>query len=126
MAEQDPPQEVRRRRGAQPGNRNALKHGFYGRYFENLEAGDLDAVQADGLQDEIAMMRIVTRRVLKYSQRIENIEDAITVLGALGIASKRLANLLKTQKILGEDRSGDAAAAISQALSEVVKELGIQ
>jgi hypothetical protein len=116
----------RRKRGAQPGNQNAFKHGFYGRYFENLEAGDLDAILTDGLQDEIAMMRVITRRVMKLSRGVENLDEAITILGALGIAASRLAGLLKTQKILGGEQTEDVAVAISQALSDVIKELGIQ
>jgi len=47
-----------KRRGGQPGNVNAVKHGFYSRRFRELEAEDLDAALQNGLGDEIDMMRV--------------------------------------------------------------------
>jgi hypothetical protein len=116
----------RRKRGAQPGNRNAFKHGYYGRYFATLENGDLDALLSGGLQDEITMMRVITRRVMKLSKGVTNLDEAITVLGALGNAATRLAVLLKTQKLLGDEQPDEVTAALNQALSDVIKELGIE
>ncbi len=40
------------KRGAQPGNLNALKNGFYSRQFRELENADLSQV-SEGLKDEI-------------------------------------------------------------------------
>jgi hypothetical protein len=91
-----------------------------------MEAGDLDAMLSHGLQDEISMLRVVTRRVMKLSKGVEDLDEAITVLGALGIAATRLAGLLKTQKILGGEQTDEVTAAINQALNDVIKELGIQ
>ena len=114
-----------RGRGAQPGDRDAFKRGFYRRYFESLEAGDLDAMLGEGLQDEIDLLRVVTRRVMKLSRGVENLDEAITVLGALGVASTRLAGLLKTQKVLGGEKTDEVTAALNQALNDVIKEMGL-
>jgi len=54
----------KRGRGAQPGNLNALRHGFYSRYFRSIELADLDQLSA-GLESEIAMLRVQTRRFLE-------------------------------------------------------------
>lgn len=111
-----------RRRGGQPGNTNALKHGFYSGKFRAVELGDLEGSVQDGLGDEIALMRVMIRRVFKYAS-----EEAITLeawqgaLCALGAASTRLAGLMKTQKVLGKSE-GDVVSALSQALSEVTKD----
>jgi hypothetical protein len=59
-----------RRPGGQPGNRNALKHGFYSKLFKPGELDDLNAVLADGLTDEIAMLRVVVRRLFALAVRI--------------------------------------------------------
>ena len=113
-----------RRRGGQPGNTNALKHGFYSRAFKSGELADLDAILAEGLQDEIAMLRLTTRRVIEFINEFETPKEAVATLGALGLAATRLAGLMRTQKILaGQEQN--TSAALSQALGEVVKELGI-
>jgi hypothetical protein len=52
-----------RNKGAQPGNTNALKHGFYSRFFKEGEVTDLSSLAPD-LTDEIAMLRVITRRLL--------------------------------------------------------------
>ena len=53
----------KRKRGGQPGNLNALKHGFYSRLFREPEIADLDtlamleSVGVDDLRGEVVMMR---------------------------------------------------------------------
>ncbi len=113
-----------KRRGGQPGNVNAVKHGFYSRRFRELEAEDLDAALQNGLGDEIDMMRVVIRRVFDYASEEAGTLDSWTgALSALGAASTRLAGLLRTQKILGGSES-DTVNALSLALSEVTRDLG--
>ena len=46
----------KRKRGGQPCNTNALKHGFYSHRFNNLELADLGTALSDGLTDEIALL----------------------------------------------------------------------
>jgi hypothetical protein len=115
----------RRKRGGQPGNLNALKHGFYSRLFKSGEITDLETYVADGLMDEIAMMRVWTRRVMSFGEGVESLEDAIGVLGALGVASLQLSNLLRMQKSLGGP-SSDFEKTFWEALDEVQKEIKIR
>jgi hypothetical protein len=82
-----------RKRGGQPGNLNALKHGFYSKQFKKGEVLDLE--------EEIGMMRVVTRRLLKLARGCIDMKELINVLGALGLASSRVAGLMKTQKFIG-------------------------
>jgi hypothetical protein len=114
----------KRQRGGQPKNRNALKHGFYSRTFQDLEHLDLDAALAEGLDNEIAMLRVITRRVLDLGAGVDDLDTATKLLGVLGAASTRLAGLLRTQKLLGTDQT-NTALALQDALSQVVLELGI-
>jgi len=51
-----------RPRGAQPGNTNALKHGFYAKHFNQLELSDLETALSGGLDNEIEMLRVAQRR----------------------------------------------------------------
>ena len=113
---------VKRKPGAQPGNINALKHGYYARFpipDENVE--DPEILSAS-LEREITMLRIATRRTFELTNQADNIDQTIKALGALGLASIRTSRLLKSQKDLGD---GDQAlAVISAALTEVLKEWG--
>jgi len=49
--------KTKRKGGGQPGNTNALKHGFYSRRFCDLELGDFESSLGDDLQSEVAMLR---------------------------------------------------------------------
>lgn len=111
------------KRGAQYGNTNAMIHGFYSRHFKQGEIADLDAIMAEGVQDEISMLRVLTRRAMEMANEMQTPEATAYILGALGLAAIRTASLLRTQKLLGA--SNNASAVISQALAEVVKELGL-
>lgn len=113
---------MKRKRGGQPGNRNALKHGFYSKGYAIGEIDDLDAMLKEGLEDEIVMLRVMTRRLVELADGNKSIESAIANLNTLGAAATRLGGLLKTQKILyGDDSS--VSSALSEAISEVMDEL---
>ncbi len=87
-----------RRKGGQPGNLNALKHGFYSKHFLKGEIMDLE--EADDLQEEIGMMRVVTRRLLKMARSCKDTGEMVNVLGALGLAAGRLAEWLEAESHL--------------------------
>ena len=113
-----------RSRGGQPGNINAIKHGFYSRRFQDLEAKDLETVLREGLEDEIALMRVMIRRVFDYANdNAGDLEGWTGTLSALGAASTRLAGMLRTQKLFAGSKS-DALDALSKALAEVTSEFG--
>jgi len=101
-----------------------LEFGFYAQAFRAGELTDLDLMLAEGLRDEIAMLRVATRRVIDFISDFETPKEAVATLGALGLAATRLVTLLRTQKLLVNGEH-DTSAALSQALAEVVKELGI-
>lgn len=116
----------KRKRGAQPGNLNALKHGFYSAQFQDDEILDLDAHMDQGLDQEIAMLRVATRRLLQLSEGIEDINTTIHIVGSLGLSAIRLAGLLRARKLLGGDKSDETLAIINQAIGEVVKEMRLK
>ena len=127
--------ETGKRRGAQVGNLNALKHGFYSDRFKKGEIDDLEAVaQAqNGVQDEIILMRVLIRRVFEQAtcQAEESSDDPkndletwSNALNALGAASTRLAGLLRVQQVLTSGSSNEILNALSTALKEVSSEIG--
>jgi hypothetical protein len=116
----------RNRRGAPKGNLNALKHGFYSQAFRSQEAADLDTIPAGDLLDEIAMLRVAARRVFNLSQEEDNPDKLMDSLNGLGLASTRLAGLMRTQKLLGSQQDQAAKIAISNALQEIMEEFNIK
>jgi uncharacterized protein YjcR len=122
----DKPQEpTRRRRGGQPGNLNALKHGHYSRRLQEPEA------EAD-LEQEIILMRTLVQRISEQAENPEvKLDILLKTLNAIGAATERLARVLQVQKAFVEATiSGEAnisaEEAILRAISEVAREMGIQ
>ena len=116
---------TKRKRGGQPGNTNALKHGFYSHRFKSIELSDLDSALSDGLTDEIALLRVIIRRVFEYADTgAEDLDAWSRALNTLGAASTRLAGLLRTQQIIAGD-GGDVVSVLSQAIGEVAHDLGL-
>jgi len=48
---------LKRSRGAQPGNSDALKHGFFSQQFSQIKLTDLETALGEDLRVEIAFMR---------------------------------------------------------------------
>jgi len=112
----------KRKQGAQPGNLNAFKHGFYSKLFEPLDREDIENLLSMDLEEEIVMLRKATQHTFGLACQVDDIDQAIKVLGALGLASIRTSRLLKSQKALGD---GDqASSVVSNAINEVLKEWG--
>lgn len=117
-----------RKRGGQPGNLNALKHGIYARNVRPAEVSDLDLlIEATGLADEIGVMRVNIRRLLDQTRDEREPLDLPTtaiVLDHIGTASIRLASLLKTQRLIDPEQKGnDVARAIGDAIGAIAKEM---
>ena len=114
-----------RSKGGQPGNTNALKHGFYSDHFSDLELTDLETSLSSGLGDEIALLRVMIRR---FSVACNN-EPQIDInlmsshLHSIGSAMTKLSHLLKVDKYLTGSSDGEVMGAISNAIAEFTERL---
>lgn len=111
-------------RGGQPGNVSALQHGFYSRTFtpeELVEIGRL-AVADLSLGEEIAMLRVLMRRILQGDLRDHE------VIELFGRATGQLRRLVETKiRLEKAGRSEDSVArAMERALDELADELGVE
>jgi hypothetical protein len=113
---------TKRKGGGQPNKTNALKAGYYSRRFHPLELSDLETGLRQGVEDEIYMMKVQTRRLFDMADGEEGKGELIETLNTLGAASTRLAGLVRTQQAL-QSRTVDIASILSQALEEVMNEL---
>lgn len=120
---------ARRRRGGQPGNHNALKHGLYTQEVWS-EVKPRKAVgdaaighEASDLLAEVAMLRSLIRRLFESAGNEASTGGLIEVLRALGVACTRLAVLLRTQRLLDGGQGSQAMQVIQDALAEVIAEM---
>lgn len=105
------------KRGAQPGNQNALKHGFYSKTFMLQDLTDLEE-QDTGIEGEILIARIITKRLMNLYKEAENIGAQISILTAAGEAATRVASLKRVQKIISGGDS-NVLSTIQKAIEEV-------
>lgn len=98
-----------RKRGGQPGNRNAFKHGFYSDQFKQAEKSRLNQLQRVDLTDEIELFRIQLRRYLESETVALDRIDYQTRLQALhtfSLAAESFARLIRTQALLNSGLIG--------------------
>jgi site-specific recombinase XerD len=100
---------------AQPGNQQALKHGFYAK--AKLEGGKA------GLESEIGYFRQIMARVIEMLEEPMEQAEFMRLVDVYGMAITRLSNLMKTQKKLAE--GNQLEDEIREALKEVAVELGL-
>lgn len=118
-----PKKDLSRKIGAQPGNVNAWKHGFYSRRYKALEIRDLEAVLHNNLDDEIALLRVMIRRVFEFADKeAETLDDWESVLTTLGAASTRLAGLIRVQH-LSTGKSQNIEDLLAEAIGEAAHEI---
>ncbi|HEX9013397.1 MAG TPA: hypothetical protein VF813_07770, partial [Anaerolineaceae bacterium] len=109
----------RRRR---TGSHQALKHGFYSRWFRSAEIADLELPDGLTVRDDIDMLRVVMRRLFELvSEGEPDAETLSTALAAMGKVAFHIGSLLRAEKALAEEKA-DIAAALSQALNGVLEE----
>ncbi len=101
----------KKQRWVQPGNTDALRHGFDSRKFHDLEVEDLGQVKG-GHQDEIAMLWVSICRIFERATKLgdefadkgpgSELFALSQLLTTLGIATMRLVHMLRTQEFLDE------------------------
>ena len=106
------------KRGAQPGNQNARKHGFYSRALDEAEQIQLEeAAHIEGLDDEIAVLRLKFRRLL--ADHPERIDLQIKL-------ANTLARLIRTRYNITPEQKNTLREAIATVLKDVAIPLGVQ
>ena len=97
--------------GGQPGNKNALKHGFYARNLGMSSPSRLDEFELRNLLGEAAMLK--DYMYILYNRNLETHDSIVLAetLRALSLASMALARLLQVHtdiRILRPDSNHDS------------------
>lgn len=95
-----------KKRGAPVGNNNALKHGFYSRYFTKLEVDRLDTDVKGELQDEEELLRLYLARVAAtledaHMDHDKYVSDTRTVSLAIG----RIESIQRSRKVVYDNQT---------------------
>jgi hypothetical protein len=94
---------MKRKRGGQPGNQNALKHGFYSAGFKERELRALDSGSPEGLANEIELVRVAALRylhALDAQAPADDLDAQLSALRAFSLGAMSINGLVRTQLIL--------------------------
>jgi hypothetical protein len=110
-----------KKRGAPPGNKNALKHGFYSRAFTKEEQREWKSAAKNRLQPEINLFKVLIARTASMLKPIgENpapsFHESLAMLYVVSMAIARLNSFYRTNEKL--------YAASDDGLIELFKSLG--
>ena len=105
------------KRGATKGNQKTRQHGFYSKVFDEAERLDFElASGVNGIDDEIALLRVKIKSVLEHDP--ENIKLIME-------ATNTLARLIKTRYNISKEQKKGLKEAIGNVLKDVALPLGI-
>jgi len=114
------PKRPPKRRGAQPGNSNAHRHGGFAAPTRKLET--IDDVIADMQSRQEQISTLISQMMADNSHATE---DLVKLLALHGQNASRLGRLLRDQRALSGQSADGLSAAIAAALDELSTELGI-
>ena len=90
-----------RKRGAQPGNNNAYKHGFYSETFRQIENYQLSYNVKGNFEDEIAVLRVLIKRAMDKMAQESNVtlEENLSALRTVSFAAAVLERLHRSKPV---------------------------
>jgi len=108
----------RQKRGGQKGNRNAARHGFYSKIFDEAERFDFTfAAGIEGIDEEIALLRMEIKKAISGGDE----RNLILLVKAAGALEK----LVRTRyQITAAQRHG-LKEAIGNVIKDVLVPLGV-
>ena len=91
-----------RKRGAQPQNYNAFKHGLYSRDQKPLNLEALNEISSGNIAQEIKVIRVMLSRHLEMRQSHPSTspEETLSDLRVISFAAARIASLMRLYKNL--------------------------
>jgi hypothetical protein len=112
----NPSTPTKRKRGGQPGNSNALRHGFFSRSFIEAEMDDLEENVKGEFMDEIALARVNAAHLAELLKDYKNIslDDYVSASNALNNYLDHIQSLSRAQRFMYRDQT-----TLEQALAEL-------
>ena len=111
-------EETKKRRGAQKGNQNAMKHGFYSKVLDEKEQAAYEqAIFVEGIDEEIALLRV------KMISLLERDPENIRLISQ---AANTLIRLMLIKSDVDRNDPRSMKQAIYTVLRDVALPLGIK
>jgi hypothetical protein len=111
-------ENLKRKRGAPKGNRNAVKHGFYAKVFDEAEQLDFHAAAGmEGIDEEIALLRLEIKKAIAGGDD-RNLKLLIKAAAALD-------KLVRTRYQMATARKQGLKDAIENVIRDVLVPLGV-
>ena len=107
---------MKKKRGAQPGNNNALQHGLYSAAFKAEENRLLGESSATDLTAEIELIRVMNTRFLESLQTSQPL-DPETQMSALRVVT------LSSQAIMGLIRLQSQRTVANKEMDDIVRQI---
>ena len=108
----------RQKKGGQKGNRNAIRHGFYARIFDEAEKVDFTvAAGVEGIDEEIALLRLEIKNAISGGDE----RNLILLVKAAGALEK----LIRTRYQITSTQRQGLKEAIGNVIKDVLVPLGI-
>lgn len=136
-AKAKPASKAGRKEGGQPGNKNALRHGFYSKQFRADEIKRLNEQDPTDVKAEIELMRVMLDRLTdqldmepvyqpgKDENPTEIRDDHyLKQLNTMTLITQAIATLARTDHLI-HGKTGSVQDAILQALEELRLEMGL-
>jgi len=111
-------EELKKKKGGQKGNKNAVKHDFYAKILNNAERFDFhDATGIEGIDDEIALIRLEIKKSISGADE----RNLLLLVKAAGALEK----LIRTRyQISAANRKG-LKEALVDAVEKVLVPMGV-
>jgi hypothetical protein len=105
--------ELKRKRGAPPGNKNAVKHGYYSRAFKEEERFDFKlAAGMEGISEEIALLRFEIKKAVSGGD-VKNLMPLVK-------AAEALEKLIRTHHKLYLEKRNDIQTAMENVARDIL------
>ena len=116
------PPSSKKHPGAPLGNLNALKHGFYTRRLRKRDVADVQTTDLKGLAEEVALIRIFTRRMIETCDPSAGAYEVADILRIVCLAASTITRIIRAQFLL-HDTGSEWEQAVTQAILQVSAEL---
>jgi hypothetical protein len=97
----------KKKKGAQPRNQNARKHGYYSEHFKRREQQLLETLDPVDLSAEIELIRVTCARFLRAwndAHHTPDYEASLIALRAVNLSAQTIGMLLRAQSLTGSPR----------------------
>jgi|GEM_PF-1354444 len=95
-----------RRRGGQPGNQNALRHGLYAKNLGQISPFEYDEADMRNLLGEVAMLKDIMYQLYTRAEGCEDTDQLNNLLRGLSIAGISISRLLQIHSRVAIMREG--------------------